>query len=244
MENKQKAQVIKKIIRASKAYGMIDNGDTIAVGVSGGKDSLILLESLATLRDYKKINFNVIAITINLGGKNDYSQIQRLCDRINVEYHVFESDIFEIVFNVRKEKNPCSLCAKMRRGMLCDKAKMLGANKLALGHHADDLVETFMLSLVYEGRLSTFKPVTYMSRSDITVIRPMLLVTEKEANLASKDLPILKNNCPANKHTKRQYVKELIAQINQEVKPSSVNMLNAITHPERYNLFELSEEDK
>jgi len=239
MENKIKKNIIKYMLRAIKQYNMIESGDTIAVGVSGGKDSLVLLECLATIRDYRKVPFNLIAITINQGiPEENFDGVKKLTQKLNVPYYIFKTDIFEIVFNVRKEKNPCSLCAKMRRGALCDKAKELGANKIALGHHADDLVETFMLSFIYEGRLSTFMPVTHMTRTDITSIRPMMLVSEKDVRLASKDLPIVNNPCPIDKHTNREYVKGILTSIKQKVKISEVNMLSALTHPERYNLLD------
>ena len=239
MKNRAKQNVIKHIINASKKYNLIQANDTIAVGVSGGKDSLVLLEALATLKNYCKFPFNLIAITINMQRDQEkYQPIKEFTQKLGVPYYIYDTDIFEIVFDLRQEKNPCSLCAKMRRGALCEKAKELGANKIALGHHADDFVETFLMSFIYEGRLSTFMPTTYMSKTDITSIRPMIFCSEKEVVSASKDLPIVKNNCPADKHTKRQYVKELINKIKEENKIAEVNMLSALTHPERYNLLD------
>lgn len=239
MKDKAKQKIIKYIIRASKQYGLICEGDTIAVGVSGGKDSLVLLESLATLKSYGKIKFNLVAITINMQGSQDkYEPIKELTKKLDVPYHIVDTNIFDIIFDIRQEKNPCSLCAKMRRGALCEKAKELGANKIALGHHADDFVETFFMSLIYEGRLSTFMPTTYLSKTEVTCIRPMIFCQEKDVSSASKDLPIVKNSCPADKHTKRQYIKELVSQIKHENKTAEINMLNALTHPERYNLLD------
>ena len=239
MKNKYKQNIIKNIIRASKQYRLIEDGDTIAVGISGGKDSLVLLESLATLKSYGQINFNLIAITINMHGSQDrFNPIKELTAKLNVPYYICDTDIFEIIFNIRKEKNPCSLCAKMRRGALCEKAKELGANKIALGHHADDFVETFIMSFIYEGRLSTFMPTSYMSKTQISCIRPMIFCSEKDVIGASKDLTIIKNTCPADKHTKRQYIKDLLSQIKKENKLAETNMLNALTHPERYNLLD------
>lgn len=239
MDLKLKKQIIKYMIRAIKQYKLIEPNDTIAVGVSGGKDSLVLLDCLKTIQSYKKVPFNIIAITINQGiPEENYKEMELFIKNLDVPYYNFKTDIFEIIFDVRKEKNPCSLCAKMRRGALCEKAKELGANKIALGHHADDMIETFLLSFIYEGRLSTFMPTTYMSKTDITCIRPMIFVPEKDISLISKDFPVVKNPCPADKHTNREYVKEIIKSIKKKVKVSEVNMLNAITHPERYNLLD------
>ena len=239
MDLKRKKQIIKYMIRAVKQYNLIEPNDVIAVGVSGGKDSLVLLDCLATIKNYKKVPFKLIAITINQGIPDEnYKEMENFIKNLNIPYYNFKTDIFEIIFDVRKEKNPCSLCAKMRRGALCEKAKELGANKIALGHHANDLIETFLLSFIYEGRLSTFMPKTYMSKTEITCIRPMIYVPEKEIISISKDFPIVKNPCPADKHSNREYVKDIVKSIEQKVKISETNMLNAITHPERYNLFD------
>lgn len=239
MKDKAKQKIIKYLIRASKQYGLISEGDTIAVGISGGKDSLVLLESLATLKSYGKIKFDLMAITINMQGSQDkYEPIKKLTEKLGVPYHIVDTNIFDIIFDIRQEKNPCSLCAKMRRGALCEKAKELGANKIALGHHADDFVETFFMSLIYEGRLSTFMPVTHLTKTGVTCIRPMIFCQEKDVASASKDLPVVKNACPVDKHTKRQYIKELVTQIKYENKTAEVNLLNALTHPERYNLLD------
>ena len=155
MDNKIKKRIIKYMIRAIKQYNMIEPNDTIAVGISGGKDSLMLIDCLATIKSYRKVPFNLIAITINQGiPEENFNKVKEFIKKLDVPYYIYNTDIFEIIFNVRKEKNPCSLCAKMRRGALCDKAKELGANKLALGHHADDLIETFMLSFIYEVKFS------------------------------------------------------------------------------------------
>ena len=236
---KTKKEIIKQMINAIKSYNMIENGDVIAVGVSGGKDSLILLDCLSTIKSFKKVNFDLIAITINQGiPKENFNETSQFIKNLNIPYYIFETDIFEVVFNVRKEKNPCSLCAKMRRGALCEKAKELGANKVALGHHSDDMLETFMLSFIYEGRLSTFMPVTYMSRTDITCIRPMILVPEKKIQNISKNYPVVKNTCPVDKHTNREYVKTILSSIKEKVDISELNMTNAIVRTERYNLLD------
>jgi tRNA(Ile)-lysidine synthase TilS/MesJ len=161
-----------------------------------------------------------------------------LCRELDVEYHVEKTDIAEIVFDVRKETNPCSLCSKMRRGALNNAAIALGCNKLALGHHADDLIETLFLSMFYEGRLSTFAPLSYMDRSNMTLIRPMIYINEADIASFCKDKPILKSTCPADKNTQREYVKDLLASIKKDIPFVKRRIHGAITHPERNNLFD------
>ncbi len=234
-------QVMSPVRRAIDDFNMIDNGDLIAVGLSGGKDSITLLSALAGLRRFYPNKFDIIAIRIDTGldfNKEEEKQIEDYCNSINVKYHVEKTQIAEIVFNERKESNPCSLCANMRRGALNSAAKNLGCNKVALGHHADDLIETFYLSMLYEGRLSTFHPVTTLSRMDLTVIRPMIYMREYEVSSFSKDKPVLRNPCPADKHTKREYIKTLLKDIRKEIPFSSDNVLNALINPERNNLIE------
>lgn len=200
-------------------FHMIEEGDRIAVGVSGGKDSLVLLRSLAHLRTYYPHKFELEAITIDLGyASMDYSPISKLCEEIKVPYTCINTDIREVVFDVRKEANPCSLCSKMRRGALNDALKVRGLNKLALGHHMDDAVETFMMSLIFEGRVNCFKPVTYMSRAEVHQIRPMIYASEDQiANLCERlELPIVKNACPADRDSKRREIKGLIANLETD----------------------------
>ena len=200
--------------RCIEDYRMIEPGDRIAVGVSGGKDSLTLLTLLAALREYVPYSYDLTAITIDMGlGGMDFSPVARLCERLGVPYSRVETEIGPIIFEHRKENNPCSLCAKMRRGALNQALLEQGFSKVALGHHYDDAVETFLMSLLYEGRISCFEPVTYLSRSGLTQIRPMLYLGEKAVvHFAEREhLPIVHNTCPADKHTKRQEVKELIA---------------------------------
>lgn len=195
-------------------YHMIEDGDRVAVGVSGGKDSLTLLYTLAALRHYYPKRFALEALSIDMGlGGMDFSPVARLCEELDVPYTIRRTEIGPIIFDIRKEKNPCSMCAKMRRGALNDLMNERGLNKIALGHHYDDAVETFLMSLLYEGRISCFEPVTYLSRTGVTQIRPMLYVGEKSvAHFAERmALPVVHNVCPADKHTKRQEVKELIA---------------------------------
>ncbi len=194
-------------------YHMISPGDRIAVGVSGGKDSLALLSLLAALREYYPAPFELQAVTIDMGlGGMDFSGVAELCEQLKVPYLCKKTEIGPIIFDYRKEKNPCSMCAKMRRGALNEVLLEHGMNKVALGHHYDDAVETFLMSLLFEGRISCFQPVTYLDRTGITQIRPLLYISEKTvAHYAERaQLPVVHNRCPADKHTKRQEVKELI----------------------------------
>ncbi len=193
-------------------YQMISSGDTIAVGVSGGKDSLVLLRLLAALREYYPIPYKLHAVTIDMGLGMDFSRIAAFCDALGVPYTCKKTEIGPILFEHRKEKNPCSLCAKMRRGAINELLIEQGISKIALGHHYDDAVETFLLSLIYEGRISCFQPVTYLDRTGVTQIRPMIYISEKTvAHFAEQDgLPVLTNRCPADHHTKREEIKELI----------------------------------
>lgn len=199
-------------------YHMIEAGDRIAVGVSGGKDSLALLILLAGLREYFNKPYELEAITIDMGLGMDYSQVAALCEEWKVPYTVVKTEIAPIIFDHRKEKNPCSMCAKMRRGALNQAILDKGFNKLALGHHYDDAVETFFLSLFYEGRLSCFQPVTNLDRTGVIQIRPMLYLSEKTiTHFAEKEqLPVVHNPCPADKNTKRQEVKELVYQLSAQ----------------------------
>lgn len=199
--------------RCIEDYSMIRSGDKIAVGVSGGKDSLALLYALSSLRSYYPEKFELYAVTLDLGFENmDFSPITQLCRRLDVPYIIKKTDIKEVVFDARQEKNPCSLCAKMRRGSLCDLLNENGISKIALGHHFDDAVETFLMSLFYEGRISCFQPVTYLDRSGITQIRPMLYAGEGTIiNLSKKyGFPVVENPCPMDKDSKRHEIKGLI----------------------------------
>ena len=193
-------------------YDMIKAGDRVAVGVSGGKDSLVLLVLLAGLKKYFNKPFELEAITIDMGLGMDYSGIQALCDKWDVPYTVVKTEIGPIIFDYRKEKNPCSMCSKMRRGALNQAILDKGFNVLALGHHYDDAVETFMMSLIYEGRISCFQPVTNLDRTGVTQIRPMLYIHEKTVdNFAQRmELPVLENRCPVDKYTKREEIKQLV----------------------------------
>ena len=198
-------------------YHMIEAGDKIAVGVSGGKDSLVLLVLLAGLREYFDKPYELEAITIDMGLGMDYSGVQALCDRLEVPYTIVETQIAPIIFDHRKEKNPCSMCAKMRRGALNQAILEKGFNKLALGHHYDDAVETFLMSLIFEGRISCFQPVTNLDRTGIIQIRPMLYIHERTVDnfAVRQNLPVLENRCPVDKTTKRAEIKELIFTLSQ-----------------------------
>lgn len=206
------------IRRAVEEYDMINQGEKIAVGVSGGKDSLVLLRALKDLSRYYPKAFTVCGISLDMGFGANFDPIKRMCDELDIEYIVRKTDIKEIVFDIRQEKNPCSLCAKMRRAALNDAAIDAGSRKIALGHHNDDVLETFFLSLMYEGRINCFSPVTHLDRMDVYQIRPMIYVREKDVRAAAKrnELPIVESMCPANGVTKRQYMKELICRLEKE----------------------------
>lgn len=229
--------------RACTELALIEDGDKIAVGVSGGKDSLALLAAMAAYKRFSPERFDLVAITVDLGLGADYTPVQDYCASLEMPFVWEKTDIGDIIFNVRKEKSPCSLCSKMRRGALATAMKKEGCNKLALGHHADDLIETFLLSLFYEGRLSTFAPKAYMSRSDVTVIRPLIYADEADVAALARDLglPVVHNPCPADKHTQRQYVKDLIASVRKDIPIARERMIAAVTHPERNNLWEKPE---
>ncbi len=206
-------KILSAMRRAIQDYDMIQPGDRIAVGVSGGKDSLTLLCALAEFRKFSKVPFDVVGITLNMGFEGvDYSEVAALCRELGVEYVVKNTDIADILFNIRKEKNPCSLCAKMRRGAVNDLAAEHGCRKVALGHHNEDVIETFFLSLFYEGRLNCFSPVTYLSRTDMNVIRPLIYVAEGDIKGYARraGLPVVHNPCPMDGFSKRQDMKDFI----------------------------------
>ena len=214
-------KVIGKVRAAVEKYNMIEDGDRIAVGVSGGKDSLMLLKAMCELKRFYSAEFTVVAITLDMRFENkdgDFSAVKEMCDQYGVEYVVKPTDLYEIIFNIRKESNPCALCSRMRRGILHDTAKELGCNKIALGHHLDDAAETFMMNLLIESRVGCFAPVTYLSRRDITMIRPLVYVREREVTAAAErlNLPVVESKCPANEHTKREDVKNLLAELSKQ----------------------------
>ena len=202
--------------RCVEDYNMISPGDRVAVGISGGKDSLVLLQILAGLREYS--DFTLDAVTIDMGLGMDYSGVKEFCRQLDVPYHIIKTEIGPIIFEHRKEKNPCSMCAKMRRGALNQAILDLGIRKIALGHHYDDAVETFLMSLLYEGRISCFQPVTELDRMGVTQIRPMLYIHEKTVDNFAKrmELPVVENRCPADKHTKREEIKQLVYDLSAQ----------------------------
>ena len=212
-------------------YSMIEEGDVIAVGISGGKDSLALLKTLAEMRRFYPKKYEVKAITIDMGFEgSDYSPIEEYCKNLGVEYRVVGTDIAKIIFDVRQEPNPCSLCAKMRRGSLHAAAQEMGCNKVALGHHFDDVVETFMMNLFFEGRLGCFSPVTYLSNRKITLIRPMIYATEKDVIYFTRrqELPVVKSLCPEDHNTERENMKNLLADIEKTNKGLKHRIFKAI----------------
>lgn len=212
-------QVYSLTRKAIDDYHMIQAGDEIAVGISGGKDSLTLLYALQGLRRFYPHPFKLCAVTVDLGFDNlKLDKISDLCEDLDVPYHIIHTDIAKIIFEDRRESNPCSLCAKMRKGALNDAMKAIGCNKVAYAHHKDDVVETMMMSLIYEGRLHTFRPVTYLDRTDITVIRPLIYMNEADViGFVNKyKIPVVKSPCPADGHTKREYIKNLVQKINLE----------------------------
>lgn len=231
---------IKRILsytrRAVDHYNMIREGDKIAVGVSGGKDSLTLLASLAHLRLFYPEHFEVIGITIDMGFEGaDFSEIQKFCDELGVELHIIKTQISQVIFDVREEDSPCSLCSRMRRGALNDAAEELGCNKVALGHHKDDVIETFFMNIFFAGNISTFSPVTYLDRSGITCIRPLVYTPEKDiVYFANKEnLPTLPKLCKADGFTERENVKIRISEIEKKIPDVKNKVFGAI---ERANI--------
>lgn len=216
---------MKKLLSLTRAavdkYNMIEAGDKIAVGVSGGKDSLALLYALAKLRDFYPKPFSLVAITLDYqfnGIAEDYTAIEALCKKLQVEYIVRRTNLWEVIFKTRKEKNPCSLCAKMRRGLLHDTAVANGCNKVALGHHLDDAAETFLMNLLNGGKIGCFSPVSYLSNKKLYLIRPLIFANEKDVAAAARraNLPVVKSRCPMDKVSNRQNMKELLSALEKD----------------------------
>lgn len=224
-------RVLSEVRKAVDDYHMIAEGDKIAVGISGGKDSLTLLYALSSLRRFYPYPFEMVAVTVDLGFANlDLTEIKKLCEKLEVPYTVVKTQIGQIVFEQRQENNPCALCAKMRKGALNEAMKQLGCNKIAYAHHMDDVVETMMLSLLYEGRFHTFSPVTYLDDTGLTVIRPLIYMKEADVIgfVRKYEVPVVKSPCPADGHTKREYVKQLLKQLNTENPGVKQRMFTAI----------------
>ena len=236
--------ILSLVRRCVDDYHMIEEGEQIAVGVSGGKDSVLTLAALAKLREFHPARFQVTAVTIDSGTPGmDFTPIAQLCQELGVEYHLVPVPIYEIVFEARREKKPCSLCAKMRRGALSTELNRLGLTKIALGHHYDDAVETLLMSLFWEGRISCFQPVTYLDRTKVTQIRPLLYVQEQEVRRAVRrcNLPVVENPCPANGSTAREDMKALIEQLEKQFPNLRKKLFGAI---QRYPLYGWSMEEK
>lgn len=227
-------QVLSYVRRAVDDYHMISEGDRIAVGISGGKDSLTLLYALHGLRRFYPEKFDIHAVTVDLGFQNlDLTRIEEICrDELQIPYTIVRTDIADIIFEQRKESNPCSLCAKMRKGALNEAIKREGCNKVAYAHHKDDVVETMLMSLIYEGRFHTFSPVTYLDRMDLTVIRPLMYMNEPDViGFVNKNqIPVVKSPCPADGYTRREYVKQLLRRLNQENPGVKERMFTAIVN--------------
>lgn len=224
-------QIASHVRKAVDDYHMIQDGDKVAIGISGGKDSLTLLYALSSLRHYYPKKFELVAVTVDLGFDNlNLEKIEKLCEELNVPYHIVKTDIGKIIFEDRKETNPCALCAKMRKGALNEAMKTLGCNKIAYAHHMDDVVETMMMSLIFEGRFHTFAPVTYLDRMQLTVIRPLMYMSEADVIgfINKYNVPVVKSPCPADGHTKREYIKQLLQTLNKENPGVKNRMFTAI----------------
>lgn len=224
-------QVLSYVRKAADDYNMIEEGDNIAVGISGGKDSLTLLYALNSLKRFYPKHFEIYAVTVDLGFDNlNLEKIKELCKELQVEYTIIKTDIASIIFQQRKETNPCSLCAKMRKGALNEAIKSKGCNKVAYAHHKDDVVETMLMSLIFEGRFHTFSPVTYLDRMQLTVIRPLIYMQEADVIgfVHKYNVPVVKSPCPADGYTKREYIKNLLSVLNKENPGVKERMFTAI----------------
>lgn len=236
---KEMQKLLSRVRSCVDRYSMIEDGDRIAVGVSGGKDSLTLLCALSELRKFYPKKYDLCALMLDMGfdasetvgaAPSDTSEIAELCSRLGVEFHVKRTEIARVIFDVRKESNPCSLCARMRRGSLHDLAKDYGVNKLALGHHFDDAAETVMLNLFFEARIGCFSPVTYLSRKDLTMIRPLLLTEERDIKTFVKkaSLPVMKSPCPMDKTSERAKMKDMLHAFDREHRGLYTRIVGAI----------------
>jgi tRNA 2-thiocytidine biosynthesis protein TtcA len=230
-----------RVRRADQDFHMIEPGDRVAVGVSGGKDSLLMLYALSLYRRVRKGDFTLHAIMLTAGATPpDTSAVEAYCASLDGPLTVRYTDLYQIIFEMRDDRSPCPLCAKMRRAILCEMSKEFNCNKLALGHNREDALETLLMSLIYEGRIHTFHPKTYMSRSQITVIRPLVYMPEREILHLKKqlNLPVLVNTCPANGHTKRQEMKELLGELGKRYPHLEESMLSALQNDSQYSLWE------
>ncbi|KNZ42895.1 tRNA 2-thiocytidine biosynthesis TtcA family protein [Acetobacterium bakii] len=233
-------KILGSLRRGIEKYDMIKPGDCIAVGLSGGKDSTALLVAMKRFQSFSPVPFELEGITLDMGfGGMDFSPLVDLCAKLDVPYTIKKTTIGPIVFEERQEKSPCSLCARMKRGALHNLAIERGCRTIALGHHADDAIETFFLSLFYEGRINTFSPVTYLDRKDITVIRPLIFVKERDIlnNPIIKELPVIQSTCPANGFTKREDIKNMIKELRKTMPDMDDRVLGAIQNKEQLNLW-------
>ena len=227
--------MLQKIIGACRKaiddYNMIDDGDKVAIGLSGGKDSIALLYSLYYLKKFYPKRFDIMAITIHPGLDTfDTSGAEKLCKDLGIEHVIYNSNIAKVVFDIRKESNPCSLCANMRRGMLNSIAIEHGCNKIALGHHSDDVIETFLMSVLLNGKVHCFAPVTYLSRSNVKTIRPMIYVEEKQVRAVARDLdfPVMNKICPMDGFSKREYMKDLVLKLKKDIPNVKKHVMGAV----------------
>ncbi len=228
-------RILGQVRRAIQDYDMIGDGDRIAIGVSGGKDSMTLLTALQQLQRFYPKKFEIQAISLTMGiGNADFTPVAGYCRRIGVNYTIEETQIGRIIFEYRQEKKPCSMCANLRRGALHNVSKKLGCNKVALGHHRDDAIETLLLSTFFEGNLHTFSPVTYLDRKELYLIRPLIYTEEKQIKAVAKSgqFPIVKSPCHIDGKTKRQYVKDIIFQLQKENRNIKSNLFGAIKRAE------------
>lgn len=232
------------IRKAIQDYQMIAENDIVAVGISGGKDSLVLYNALLSLRAYYPVAFDVVPIYVDMGlaplDTAKTAEMYAFFEKTGHPLNVVNTQIGALLFDVRNGDDACSLCSKMRRGALCNKAASLGCTKVALGHHADDVLETFMLSWFYEGRLSTFEPITQLDKNPLSIIRPMIYIKEGELASAAKrlELPVCKNPCPADHHTAREEMKKYVKAVCADIPFAKDNMLGAIQNPERNHLWQ------
>ncbi len=234
-------RVLGCIRRADERYGMIHDGDKLCVGVSGGKDSLLLMEAMALYRRFSYTKFDVCAVMLDLGLKRqDTDAIERFAEKVGVDFEVERTDIGKVVFEYREERSPCALCAKLRRGALNTYAVAHGCNKVALGHNREDVLETFFMSMLYEARINTFAPVTYLSRKNVTIIRPLVFLPEKYALSVARQraLPVLPPNCDVAGHTKREEAKELLVHLTTLVPDAQEKIMSALANTEKYGLWD------
>ncbi|QXM05156.1 tRNA lysidine(34) synthetase [Crassaminicella indica] len=235
---------MKKILgcvkKAVAQFHMLQDGDIVGVGLSGGKDSTALLYSLKLFQYFSPVKYELKAFTLTLGFNDfDLTPLKKFCHDLNIPYIIQPTQIGKVIFEDRKDKNPCAMCARMRRGKLHTICKEHGVTKLALGHHADDAVETLFLSMLYESRISTFDPVTFLDRKNLTIIRPLIYASEEDIVSAVKkhNLPVVKNPCPVDGKTQRQYMKNLLNQISEDIPNAKARIIKALNNKEQLNIW-------